>query len=229
MNWVPTLRSVFTLAHELGHSIHSWYSRHNQPFTTAQYTILVAENASILHERLLLDYLLKTAETTERKLYYLNHTLEDFRATLFRQTMFFEFEWRAHKMAEAGEPLTTQSLDGLYESIWKDFYGNVIAWHPLIAKEWQRIPHFVHSPFYVPKYATGKSGSAAIFKLFETEGQPAIDRWKTMIKEGGSRDPLDQLRFVGVDMATTAPIEAAVAAMNGFIDEFEKLSAVPAA
>jgi oligoendopeptidase F len=229
MNWVPTLRSVFTLCHELWHSIHSWYSRHNQPFTTARYTILVAENASMLGERNLLQHLLKTAETPERKLYYLNYAIEDFRNTLFRQTMFFEFEWRAHQLAESGKPLTIESLDALYEEIWKDYYGAVIAWHPLIAKEWQRIPHFFHAPFYVPKYSTGKSGSSAIFELFlSEEGPAAVERWIAMVKEGGSRDPLEQLRFVGVDMATPEPVQAAVRTMEGLIDQFEKLSALSA-
>ncbi|HKL94762.1 MAG TPA: oligoendopeptidase F, partial [Clostridia bacterium] len=197
LNYQKTTNDIFTIAHELGHAIHSYYSNKALPFEKAGYEIFVAEIASTVNEVLLLKYLLKSAKG-EMKQYLLSYYLDMFRTTLFRQTMFAEFEVIAHSMVEKNEPLTAESLNAKYLALNKKYYGKSVKHNDLIACEWSRIPHFYNS-FYVYKYATGITAAVSIAKRILSEGETAVKDYKAFLSAGGSLPPLDIIRLAGID------------------------------
>jgi pepF: oligoendopeptidase F len=224
MSFNGNIDSVFTLAHEMGHSLHSWYSNHTQPFTYAEYRLFVAEVASTCNEALLIRYLLKHAKEKEEKIFLLNYFLDQFKGTVFRQTMFAEFEKRIHeKMAEEGT-LTADGISELYLSINKEYFGPDMISDPQIALEWARIPHF-YTPFYVYQYATGFSAAIAISSKI-LAGEPGIvEKYKQFLSGGCSMDPIDLLKICGVDMTKPEPVEEALDVFASYVEELEKLTA----
>lgn len=220
LNFQGTLNDVFTLAHEMGHSIHSWYSDKNQPFTYAGYKIFVAEVASTCNEALLIRHLLKKSANKEEKAYLLNHFLESFRGTLFRQTMFAEFENMAHSMGAAGESLTAQNLCRVYRQLNVDYFGPEMTVDSQIDYEWERIPHF-YTPFYVYQYATGFSAAVAISSRIIKGEAGALEGYKKFLSGGCSMNPIDLLKLCGVDMSTTTPVDEALKFFGELLDEFE--------
>ena len=221
LNFHGTLNDVFTLAHEMGHSIHTWYSDMNQPFTYAGYKIFVAEVASTCNEALLIRHLLKKAGSREEKAYLLNHFLESFRGTLFRQTMFAEFEDMAHKKAARGESLTAESLCSIYRQLNADYFGPAMTVDRQIDYEWERIPHF-YTPFYVYQYATGFSAAVAISSRIMSGEPGALEGYKKFLSGGCSMKPIDLLKLCGVDMSTTRPVDEALGFFGELIEEFKK-------
>ena len=221
LNFHGTLNDVFTLAHEMGHSIHTWYSDKNQPFTYAGYKIFVAEVASTCNEALLIRHLLKKAGSREEKAYLLNHFLESFRGTLFRQTMFAEFEDMAHKKAARGESLTAESLCSIYRQLNADYFGPAMTVDRQIDYEWERIPHF-YTPFYVYQYATGFSAAVAISSRIMSGEPGALEGYKKFLSGGCSMKPIDLLKLCGVDMSTTRPVDEALGFFGELIEEFKK-------
>ncbi len=222
LNHQDTLRDVFTLAHETGHSIHTYYTFKNQPYVYGNYTLFVAEVASTLNEELLTDYLLKSSNDRDVKLAVVNHSLEQFRTTLYRQTMFAEFEKIAHERAEGGEALTADLLSEIHYDLNKLYHGDGVNVDSEVAIEWARIPHFYRS-FYVYKYATGISAAVALSQQILTEGQPAVDRYLQFLSKGSSMYSIDLLRDAGVDMSTPDPVNRALSSFEKRLDEMEQL------
>ncbi|WP_100404839.1 oligoendopeptidase F [Bacillus solitudinis] len=224
MNWQDNVNNLFTLAHEFGHSLHSYYTRKNQPYLYGDYTIFVAEVASTLNESLLNDYMVKHTEDPKEKLYLLNHFLEGFRGTVFRQTMFAEFEHTIHEKAAAGEALTPELLTEVYYGLNEKYFGDELVIDKEIGLEWSRIPHFYYN-FYVYQYATGYSAAAALSKKILEEGEPAVKRYLEFLKSGSSDYPIEVLKHAGVDMTSSKPIEEAMALFEATLEEMEKLLA----
>ncbi|HET9110749.1 MAG TPA: oligoendopeptidase F [Ktedonobacterales bacterium] len=222
LNYQESMDSMFTLAHEMGHSMHSYFTWRTQPYPYGNYTLFVAEVASTLNEALLTQHLLRTTDDRALKLYVVNHALETFRGTLYRQTMFAEFEREIHAKAEAGEALTPESLCAFYKGINDKYYGAEVAVGDLIEIEWARIPHF-YSSFYVYQYATGISASSALASQILTEGEPAVRRYKRFLSSGSSDYSINLLRDAGVDLATPQPIQAALDTFGRYLDELESL------
>ena len=217
------INSLYTLVHEAGHSMHSEYSRRHQPYVDHQYTIFVAEVASTFNEVLLGEYLLEQyRHDPAMQAYIINREIDNIRATLFRQTMFAEFEKTTHQMAENHEPLTLETVTGVYRQLLEAYFGDTMAIDDALVLECLRIPHFYHA-FYVYKYATGISAAIALARQVLEEGKPARDRYLSFLKLGGSMFPLDELRTAGVDMETPAPVEAAIA---HFAEKVEQLKTV---
>jgi len=222
LNYQDTLDNVFTLAHELGHSLHSYYSKKNQPYIYGGYSIFLAEVASTTNEALLMDYLLKNVRTQEEEMYLLNHYLEQFRGTVYRQTMFAEFELAIHKHVEQGGSLTADWLCDKYKALNVKYYGPDIVVDDEIAIEWARIPHFYYN-FYVFQYATGFSAATALSQKILDEGEPAIEKYIGFLKSGSSDYPINVLKKAGVDMTTPEPIEKALKLFGELVDKMEKL------
>ncbi|HEX8550440.1 MAG TPA: oligoendopeptidase F [Abditibacteriaceae bacterium] len=226
MNWQDNLSNAFTLAHEFGHSAHSFLTRQNQPYTYANYTIFVAEVASTLNEALLTNHLQKQAEATGDRalqLYLLNSYAERFRTTLYRQTMFAEWELHIHQKVENGEALTAENLSESYLELNKQFYGAEVTVDECVQSEWLRIPHFYYG-FYVYQYATGISAAAALAKQILEEGAPAVERYLNFLRGGSSKTSIDLLRGAGVDMASPAPIHQALDVFDELIGKMEALA-----
>lgn len=223
LNYTNNLENVFTLAHEMGHALHTYYSNDNQPFVYANYKIFVAEVASTLNESLLIHYLLKDTEDKTRIKYLVNNYLEGFRGVVFRQTMFAEFEKIIHEEAEKGVPLTPKYLKEVYYQLNRDYYGPGINLDDEIALEWARIPHFYYN-FYVYKYATGFSAATALANMILDEGQPAVERYLNFLKSGDADYPINILKTAGVDMSSPEPIEAAIGVFKEFLEKLEKMS-----
>lgn len=223
LNYAPTTEDIFTLAHELGHCLHSYYSQKNQPYPKWDYRIFVAEVASICNETLLDDYLMKNVKDDNIKKYLLSLRLNRFRTTLFRQAMFAEFEYYAHKMDLEGTPLTVDNLCGLYLDLNKKYYGKDVVSDDEIAFEWSRIPHF-YSAFYVYKYSTGMTAATSI--AHDILGKPGyVDVYKDkFLKAGGHKSPYAILCDAQVDLATNKPYDDAFAFFNAALDELEKLA-----
>ena len=222
LNWSDTVSDLYTLVHEFGHSAHSYFSRQNQPSNLSDYTIFVAEVASTCNEALLSDYMDKHLDD-ERRLLLLNQELERFRATLFRQTMFAEFENKIHQIEEAGEPLTPNRMNEEYAKLNKLYFGEAVETDDDISKEWSRIPHF-YMNYYVYQYATGYSAAQSLSHQILTEGQPAVERYiNEFLKKGSSNYPIEILKNAGVDMTTPQPIEEACEVFEQKLDAFEKL------
>ncbi|KGX92700.1 oligopeptidase PepB [Pontibacillus halophilus JSM 076056 = DSM 19796] len=222
MNWQSNLNNLFTLAHELGHSLHSYYTTKEQPFRYGNYSIFVAEVASTTNESLLNEYLLQETNDEKRKLYLLNHFLEGFRGTVFRQTMFAEFEHEIHKRAQEGEALTSEKLTSIYYDLNKKYFGEDIVIDDEIGIEWARIPHFYYN-YYVYQYATGYSAATALASQIQKEGDTAVERYKAFLKAGSSDYPIEVLKKAGVDMTSKEPILAALDVFEAKLAEFEKL------
>lgn len=220
LNYTETSHDVFTIAHELGHAIHSYYSNENQPEEKAGYEIFVAEIASTVNEVLLLKYLLSAAEGKVRT-YLLSYYLDMFRTTLFRQTMFAEFEAEAHAMVERGEPVTADALSECYYALNKKYYGRAVKHNDEIRYEWARIPHF-YSSFYVYKYATGLTAAVTIAEKLLSRGAEYFEKYKSFLSAGGSMPPLDILRLAEVDLETDAPYERAMREFSDTLDALEK-------
>ncbi|MEB4859739.1 MULTISPECIES: oligoendopeptidase F [Priestia] len=222
MNWQDNVNNLFTLAHEFGHSVHSYYTRKTQPYPYGDYSIFVAEVASTCNEALLNDYLLKKIDDEKQRLYLLNHYLEGFRGTVFRQTMFAEFEHDVHVRAQNGEPLTPELLTKLYYDLNKKYFGDNLVIDEEIGLEWARIPHFYYN-YYVYQYATGFSAAAALSKQILEEGDAAVERYVGFLKSGSSDYPIEVLKKAGVDMTTSQPIEEALAVFEEKLTEMERL------
>ena len=223
LNFNGTLDNVFTLAHEMGHAMHSYFSNEAQNFLDSRYKIFVAEVASTTNEVLLMEYMLKNAKDDKERAYLLNHYMDSFKGTVFRQTMFAEFEKTSNEMAESGEPLTHENLTKLYLDLNKKYYGEAMISDDLIGYEWMRIPHFYYN-FYVYQYATGFSAAVAIANRILKEGQPAVDDYMKFLSSGCTKDPVSLLRIAGVDMATKEPINSALEVFDRVIEEMEGLT-----
>ena len=226
LNYQGTLHDVFTLAHEMGHALHSWYSDEHQPYIYAGYRIFVAEVASTCNEALLIHYLMeqsKKAGDQKKTMYLINYFLGQFRTTLFRQTMFAEFEKITHGLQEQGETLTADRLCEIYYDLNKLYFGEEICVDQEIAMEWARIPHF-YTPFYVYQYATGFSAAIALSKRILEQGAPAVEQYKKFLKGGSSMYPLELLKMAGVDMEQKAPVQDALAVFAQYLDEMERLA-----
>ncbi|WP_053026582.1 oligoendopeptidase F [Staphylococcus haemolyticus] len=222
LNWSDTVSDLYTLIHEFGHSAHSYFSRKHQPSNSSDYSIFVAEVASTCNEALLSDYMDKHLDD-ERRLLLLNQELERFRATLFRQTMFAEFEHKIHQIEEGGEPLTATRMNDEYAKLNKQYFGDVVETDDNISKEWSRIPHF-YMNYYVYQYATGYSAAQSLSHQILTEGKPAVERYiNEFLKKGSSNYPIEILKNAGVDMTSPEPIEQACEVFEQKLDAFEKL------
>lgn len=222
LNYTKNLDSVFTLIHEMGHSIHSYYSRTAQDYAYSDYKIFVAEVASTCNECLLMHDLLKKTTDKEQRKYLLNHYLDSFKGTLFRQTMFAEFEKTAHDYCAQGKPLTAEALSQMYLELNQKYFGPDMEKDEEIAYEWMRIPHF-YTPFYVYQYATGYSAAVALSAKILKEGKPAVDAYMSFLKGGESKDPIDLLKMAGVDMTTEKPVADALALFGELVAELEAL------
>ncbi len=222
LNYTKNLDSVFTLIHEMGHSIHSYYSRTAQDYAYSDYKIFVAEVASTCNECLLMHDLLEKTTDKEQRKYLLNHYLDSFKGTLFRQTMFAEFEKTAHEYCAQGKPLTAEALSQMYLELNQKYFGPDMEKDEEIAYEWMRIPHF-YTPFYVYQYATGYSAAVALSAKILKEGKPAVDAYMSFLKGGESKDPIDLLKMAGVDMTTEKPVADALALFGELVAELEAL------
>lgn len=222
LNYTKNLDSVFTLIHEMGHSIHSYYSITAQDYAYSDYKIFVAEVASTCNECLLMHDLLEKTTDKEQRKYLLNHYLDSFKGTLFRQTMFAEFEKNAHEYCAQGKPLTAEALSQMYLELNQKYFGPDMEKDEEIAYEWMRIPHF-YTPFYVYQYATGYSAAVALSAKILKEGKPAVDAYMSFLKGGESKDPIDLLKMAGVDMTTEKPVADALALFGDLVTELETL------
>ncbi|MGN0506243.1 MAG: oligoendopeptidase F [Lachnospiraceae bacterium] len=222
LNHNNTLDSEFTLAHEMGHALHSYLSNATQPHPDSHYVIFVAEVASTCNEVLLMQHLLKKTTDKVQRAYLINHFLESFRGTVYRQTMFAEFELLTHELCEKGEALTPDRLNSLYYDLNKKYFGDGMVVDEDIAMEWARIPHFYYN-FYVYQYATGFSAAVAIANKILTEGKPAVENYLKFLSGGCSKSPIELLRIAGVDMATPEPVNAGLKMFGELLDEMEEL------
>lgn len=221
MNYQGDMSSMYTLAHELGHSMHTQLASEHQPYVYSGYEIFVAEVASTVNEALLTNHLLEAVEDETFRRHLLDEYLERFRSTLFRQTMFADFEHRTHELNESGEALTPARLDGVYGDLKRDYYANAnVDEH--ITREWMRIPHFYYS-FYVYQYATGISAANALVDRILDRGEPAAEDYREFLRSGSKEYPLELLRGAGVDMATPEPVQRAIDAYEDYVAEFEQL------
>ena len=221
LNYHGTLADVFTLAHEMGHSIHSWYSNHTQPYRYSGYRIFVAEVASTCNEALLIHDLLDRTEDAAERRYLINYFLDQFKSTMFRQTMFAEFERDTHAAVQCGETLTSEALCSAYYELNRRYFGEAMEADEDIAFEWQRIPHF-YTPFYVYQYATGFAAAIAISSKI-LSGEPGIvENYKRFLSGGSSMDPIDLLKLCGVDMSSPEPVERALDVFEEYLEKLAK-------
>lgn len=222
MNFDGTLQDVFTLAHEYGHSLHSWFTRQTQPYTYGDYSLFVAEVASMTNEALLINKMLR--ETTDRaeRLSLLQEYLDRFRGAFFRQVSFADFEMQAHALVEDGQPLTKDALRELYADVFRAYYGDAVRAHELNASEWSRIPHFLRSSnYYVYQYATSFAAATALAKRILEEGEPAAEQFIELLRSGGSDYPINLIKKAGVDMTTPGPILDTIAVFEDLLEQLE--------
>ena len=224
LNHKDNLNSVFTLAHEMGHALHTYHSNLAQPYATADYVIFVAEVASTCNEVLLMQHLLNKTQDQRQRAYLINYFLEQFRTTLYRQTMFAEFELRINQLAEQGESLTADLLSSEYAALNAAYYGDAVVQDGGIAMEWARIPHFYYN-YYVFQYATGFSAAIAIAMNILKHGAPAVEAYRKFLSSGCSDTPVELLKIAGVDMSTPQPVNEALALFDELMDEMEALLA----
>lgn len=223
LNYHENLDNVFTLAHEMGHALHTYHSNETQPYQYAGYKIFVAEVASTCNEALLIQHLLNKIDDKKQRAYLVNHFIESFKGTVFRQTMFAEFEMLAHAKAEEGEALTSDVLCKIYHDLNVKYFGEDMVIDPEIDMEWAKIPHF-YTPFYVYQYATGFSAAIALSRKILKEGPKAVEDYLGFLRGGSSADPITLLRGAGVDMASKDPINEALALFDELVDELEELT-----
>jgi len=222
MNYEGTLNNVSTLAHEYGHSIHSYLTRSNQPQVYGDYKTFIAEVASMTNEAILMQKMLSEASSAGERAYLLSSYLDEFRGGFYRQASFADFEARAHAKVEAGEALTADVLNNLYAEVFADYYGDAVHANELNQIEWSRIPHFLRSDnFYVYQYSTSFVAATALAKMIIEEGEPARERYLTMLKSGSSDYPVALLKKAGIDMTSTAPMEATIAVFDDLVDQLE--------
>lgn len=229
LNYNDTLDAVFTFAHEAGHAMHTVLSYENQPFVTADYTIFVAEVASTINERFLLDALLKTTTAPKERFLLLQHAVDSIVGTFYTQVLFADFELQAHRLVEKGEPVTAEILNRIYATLLKDYYGDAVTIDDLYKYTWARIPHFFNSPYYVYQYATCFASSARIFETL-TKGTPAArqaatERYLTLLKSGGDDHPMKQLQKAGVDLTQRETVEAVIHQMDELVTQMEQEAA----
>jgi oligoendopeptidase F len=220
MNFKGVLRDVFTLAHEAGHSMHSLYSHQHQPYHYSSYPIFLAEVASTFNEELLMRLMLQRAKTKQEKMFLINEKIEDIRGTLFRQSMFAEFELLIHELAEKNTPLTPALLKQEYHKLNRRYFGERVIIDSEAEAEWARIPHFYYD-FYVFQYATGISAALALAQRVLTEGTEARDAYLEFLKGGSSLYPIEMLQRAGVDMRSPAPVASAIATFGKLVDQLE--------
>jgi len=223
MNYDGTLSDVSTLAHEYGHSIHSYLTRNTQPYAYGSYRTFIAEVASMTNEAILYQKMLKETKSKQEKIYLLQTYLDQFRGSFFRQASFADFEMQAHALVESGNGLTKESLNKLYADVYKTYYGDAVHVDPLNASEWSRIPHFLRNDnFYVYQYATSFAAATALAKMILEEGEPARKRFLTMLKSGSNDYPIELLKKAGVDMTTPQPIYDTLAVFEELVSELEQ-------
>lgn len=226
LNYNKTLDSVFTLAHELGHTLHTLYSQENQPFSTSDYTIFVAEVASTFNERLLLDYMLEKTQDPTEKIALLEQEIRNVTGTFYFQALLADYEYQAHKLAETGQPITADVLSKITEVLFYTYYGDEIEKDELLSIFWARVPHFFNSPFYVYQYATCLASSAILYdKVIKTEDEnarkEALKRYIELLSSGGNDFPMNQLKKAGVDLSKKSTIEAVSKQLDGLLDKLE--------
>ena len=221
MNYDDTIGDMFVLAHELGHALHTYYTHQNQPKVYGNYTIFLAEVASTVNEALVMEHMLKNTDDKVKHSYLLNEFLEGFKGTVFRQTMFAEFEMITHEMAKEGKPLNSQTLNQLYKDLLHKYFGDHIVIDDHIVYEWSRIPHFYRA-FYVYQYSTGYCSAIALSKAIREEGTLAVEKYLGLLKSGSSDYSVELLKKAGVDMTTPAPIQAAMDVFKDLLDRFER-------
>ncbi|MDA3866895.1 MAG: oligoendopeptidase F [Salinivirgaceae bacterium] len=226
MNWNGSLNHTFTLAHELGHSMHSIYSNKNQPYPTHSYTIFVAEVASTFNEHLLLQKMVAEADSPQERITLLQQAIENIWSTFYVQSLFADYEYRVHKLVETGQPVTASVLSGIMHELYTHYYGDAVTRDEIGDVKWARIPHFFGMPYYVYQYATSFSASSQIFKNVtegsQKERKEAMMAYKELLKSGGNDFPVNQLQKAGVDLTTSKPFEAVVAQMNDLVTQLEK-------
>ncbi|NBI05818.1 oligoendopeptidase F [Senegalia massiliensis] len=222
LNYQNTLDNMFTIAHEMGHSMHSYFSKNNQPYIYSGYSIFVAEVASTVNEALLINYMLENEVDPRKKLYFLNHFLEQFRGTIYRQTMFAEFEKIIHEKTEKGESLTAEAFSNIYKNLNRKYYGEEIVIDEEIAMEWARIPHFYYN-FYVYQYATGFSAAVYLSQKILNNEEGAVEKYLEFLKSGSSDYPIEVLKKAGVDMTTKKPVDDALKLFGELVDKMERL------
>lgn len=221
LNYQETLDDVFTLAHELGHTMHSILSSENQPYVTADYTIFVAEVASIFNERLLLDYMLKNTQDSKEKIALLEQALSNFVGTYYIQTLFANYEYLAHSMVEKGEAITADVLSNIIKDLFKEYFADTLVFDDLQKIIWSRIPHFFNSPFYVYQYATSFAASSKLYAEVK-KSQEALDKYLNMLKSGGNNHPMEQLKLAGADLSKTESFEIIAEEFDKLLDIFEE-------
>ena len=226
LNYNKTLDSVFTLAHELGHTLHTLYSDENQPFSMADYTIFVAEVASTFNERLLLDYMLENTNDPKERIALLEQEIGNIVGTFYFQALLADYEYQAHKLAEAGEPITAEVLSKIMEDLFDKYYSDIIEKDDLIYIFWARVPHFFNSPFYVYQYATCFASSAILYEKMinssdENEKKQTLDKYIQLLSSGGNDFPMEQLKKAGVDLSRIETIEAVAKQFNLLLDKLE--------
>ena len=222
LNFTGTLNDVFTLAHELGHSMHTWFSTHSQPLLYAGYSLFCAEVASTLNEQLLSAYLLQHAQSDDERALLLDKKLNDLRSTFYRQTMFADFENETHRMVEQGKPLVPSALNELHGKLNQLYYGPDFVVDEELTAEWSRIPHFYRA-FYVYQYATGIAASTAIAHRILTLGAPAVADYRKFLCGGSSLHPIELLKLAGVDMASPQPVLDTVAEFETTLEQLKPL------
>ena len=221
LNQADNINSMFTIAHEMGHALHSYYTWQKMPYVYAGHKIFVAEVASTCNEALLMEYMLKTTTDKKARKYLINYFLEQFKGTFFRQTMFAEFEKLTHEAVENGQPLTCEGMCKMYHDLNRKYFGDNIVIDERIDMEWARIPHF-YNAFYVYQYATGYTAAIALSRGILSEGQPAVDRYIDFLTKGSSEYSIDLLKGAGVDMTSAEPFEKAMAVFKDLLDKMEE-------
>jgi oligoendopeptidase F len=222
LNYTDTLDDVFTLAHEMGHSMHTILSHEAQPFVYSSYTIFVAEVPSTLSEALLLEFMLKRSTDPDERIVLLQHAIDNITGTFFTQVMFADYELRAHRLAEQDQPITSEILTEIYTTLLKDYYGDAVDMNPLTGITWARIPHFFNSPYYVYQYATCFASAARLAQEIMGGGGDVRDRYLTLLKAGGNDYPMEQLKKAGVDLSQPHTVRAVIEQLNDLVTRLER-------
>jgi oligoendopeptidase F len=222
MNWNETLDDVFTLAHEMGHSMHTILSHEAQPFVYSSYTIFVAEVPSTLSEALLLEYMLKRSTDPDERIVLLQHAIDNITGTFFTQVMFADYELRAHRLAEQDQPITSEILTDTYTNLLKDYYGDAVDMNPLTGITWARIPHFFNSPYYVYQYATCFASAARLAHAIMAGDTEARARYLTLLRSGGNDYPMEQLKKAGVDLSQPDTVRAVIEQLDDLVTRLER-------